>query len=164
MTEEKDNESRRTFLKTGVSAAGGLVLGASMGCTQETQMKVVEINAVTPTSEQMQTFLALPEGPVLMLNLLKFKPDGGAQEYAKYIEAVGPLLKKNGAKVLIGGEAATCLIGSADWDMIALVEYPTPAALYQMVTSDEYQAIHHHREAGLEGQVLYAVIQNHGAA
>ena len=164
MIKKKDSESRRSFLKTGVSAAGGLVLGASMGCTQETQVKIVEINAVTPTSEQMQTFLALPEGPVLMLNLLKFKPDGGVEEYAKYIEAVGPLLQKISAKILIGGEAATCLIGNADWDMIALVEYPTPAALYQMVTSDEYQAIHHHREAGLEGQVLYAVLQNHGAA
>ena len=94
----------------------------------------------------MQTFLALPESPVLMLNLLKFKPDGGAEEYAKYIEAVGPLLQKIGAKVRIGGEAAMCLIGNADWDMIALVEYPTPAALYQMVTSNEYQAIHHHRD------------------
>ncbi len=164
MTTNEDNESRRSFLKTGASAAGGLVLGASMGCTEENQMKIVEINAVTPTPEQMQTFLALPEGPVLMLNLLKFKPGGGAEQYAEYIEAVGPLLQKIGAKILIGGKAATCLIGNADWDMIALVEYPRPAALYQMVTSDEYQAIHHHREAGLEGQVLYAVLQNHGAA
>ena len=63
MIKKKDSESRRSFLKTGVSAAGGLVLGASMGCTQETQVKIVEINAVTPTPEQMQTFLARPEGP-----------------------------------------------------------------------------------------------------
>ena len=164
MTIEEDNESRRGFLKTGASAAGGLVLGASLGCTQETQVQVVEINALLPTPEQMQIFLALPDGPVTMVNLLKFKSDGGANEYAKYFLAVGPLLQNVGAKILFAGEAVTCLIGNGDWDMIALAEYPTPAAFSQMVNSDEYQAIHHHREAGLEGQVLYAVLQKHGAA
>ena len=38
-------------------------------------MQVVEINAVRPTPEQMQTFLALPDGPVLMVHLLPFQPD-----------------------------------------------------------------------------------------
>lgn len=140
------------------------MLGASLGCTQETQVQVVEINALLPTPEQMQTFLALPDGPVVMVNLLKFKRDGGAEEYAKYIAGVRPILQNTGAKVLISGSAVTCLIGNGDWDMIALVEYPTPTAFSQMVNSDEYQAIHHHREAGLEGQVLYAVLQHHGAA
>ena len=163
MTKTVDDKSRRSFLKTGASAAGGLVLGASVGCSQETQVQVVEINAVLPTPEQMQDFLALPDGPVLMVNLLKFKPDGGAEEYAKYITGVRPLLQNVGARILISGEAATCLIGNGDWDMIALVEYPSPAAFSQMVGSDEYQAIHNHRGAGLQGQVLYAVLQHQGA-
>ena len=53
----------------------------------------------------MQIFLALPDGPVTMVNLLKFKSDGGANEYAKYILAVGPLLQNVGAKILFAGEA-----------------------------------------------------------
>ena len=36
-------------------------------------------------------------------------------------------------------------------------------ALLQMSQSEEYQAIHHHRAAGLEGQVNYAVVQTGGA-
>ena len=33
---------------------------------------------VTPTQEQMKAFAELPdEGPIYMLNLIKFKPDGG---------------------------------------------------------------------------------------
>ena len=164
MTIKEDNKSRRSFLNTAASAAGGLALSASLGCTQETQVHVVEINALLPTPEQMQTFLALPDSPVMLVNLLKFKPDGGADEYAKYVTGVTPLLQNVGAKILFTGEAVACLIGNGDWDMFVLAEYPTPAALSQMVNSDEHQAIHHHREAGLEGQVLYAVLQSHGAA
>ena len=163
MTRPVDENSRRSFLKTGASAAGGLVLGASMGCSQEAQIQVVEINAVMPTPKQMQDFLALPDGPVLMVNLLKFRPDGGAEEYAKYIVGVRPVLQEFGARILISGEAATCLIGNGDWDMIALVEYPSPSAFFEMVNTDEYQAVHNHRKAGLEGQVLYAALQHQGA-
>lgn len=160
----ESHESRRSFLKSGASAAGGFVLGSSLGCAPETEVQVVEINAVVPTAEQMQAFLALPDSPVVMLNLLKFKPEGGADEYAKYFSGVRPLLENVGAKILFAGEAATCLVGNADWDMMALVEYPSPSALAQMVNSDAYQAIHHHREAGLDGQVLYAILQNPAVA
>ena len=160
MTKPIDDNSRRNFLKTGASAAGGLVLGASVGCGQETQVQMIEINAVLPTPEQMQAFLALPDGPILMVNLLKFNPDGGAEEYTKYITGVRPVLQNVGARILISGEAATCLIGNGDWDMIAVVEYPSPAVFFKMVNSDEDQAVHNHREAGLEGQVLYAVLQH----
>ncbi len=118
----------------------------------------IEINALSPTPEQMQAFLSLPDSPVVMVNLLKFKPGGGAEEYAKYAIGVGPLLQKVGAKIVFSGQAAACLIGNGDWDSIALVEYPNPAALLKMVESEGYKAIHHHREAGLKGQVNYAVL------
>ena len=52
----------------------------------------IEINAMSPTEEQMKAFLALPDSPVVMVNLLKFKADGGAQEYAKYGVAIQPCL------------------------------------------------------------------------
>ncbi len=38
-----------------------------------------------------------------------------------------------------------------------LVRYPNKMALIQMAQSPEYQAIHDHREAGLEGQINLAV-------
>ena len=37
--------------------------------------------------------------PFAMLNLLKFKPDGGKESYAKYGESVTPLVAKVGGKV-----------------------------------------------------------------
>lgn len=124
--------------------------------------QAVQYNAVHPTQEQMQAFLALPDSPVVMMNLVKFKPAGGAGEYAKYAAAVAPLLKNVGGKVIFNARGAACFIGNADWDAVFLVEYPNPAALMQMVQSEDYQAIHHHREAGLEGQVNYAIHQSGG--
>ena len=123
-------------------------------------MNAHDINAMLPTDEQNQEFMALDtDGPIVMVNLLKFKPDGGAAEYAKYSAGVAPLLKKVGGRILFSGAAKYCWIGSADWDAVALVEYPNKEALMEMATSPEYRAIHHHRKAGLEGQVNYAVAQ-----
>ena len=120
----------------------------------------LEINAMSPTEEQMKAFLALPDRPVVMVNLLKFKDGGGTEEYAKYGTGIQESLKKVGARLIFAGKAMTCLIGNADWDVVALMEYPNPRALLDMVQSDEYQKAHAHRASGLEGQVNYAVMQN----
>lgn len=149
--------TRREFIAASGATAGLLGFASSAGAADAPA--AVEINALQPTGQQLKQFMALPdEGPIVMVNLLKFKPDGGAQEYAKYSAAVRPLLEKLDAKILFAGRAEFCLIGEADWDMIALVQYPRKKALMQMVTSPEYQAIHHHRAKGLAGQVNYAVI------
>lgn len=159
---DTDQETRRTFIAASGVAAGALGMAAIGGGSSAAQ--AVEINAMSPTPEQMGEFMALPdEGPVVMLNLLKFKPDGGATEYAKYGAAVAPILEKFGARVIFSARAEFCLIGNADWDAVAIVEYPRRDALISMVGSEEYQAIAHHREAGLEGQVLYALVQNDDA-
>jgi len=152
---EAEPKTRRGFLVAAGTTAGALAMGAG----NRAEAHEVEINAMGPTPEQMQAFLALPEEPIVMVNLLKFKPDGGAEAYGRYAEAVGPLLAKVGAKSLFAGRAEICLVGNGDWDTIALVEYPKPQALVDMATSEEYQAIHHHREEGLAGQINYAVTQ-----
>ncbi len=137
---------------TGLAAAAG-ALGVA------TSAHAVEINAMQPTPEQMQAFVALPDdGPIVMLNLLKMKPDGGQAEYMKYSAAVLPMVAKLGGKVLFMGRGHFCLIGNGDWDAVALVQYPSKAAFIQMTSSPEYQAIHHHRNAGLAGQILYALL------
>jgi uncharacterized protein (DUF1330 family) len=154
-------KSKREFIKGTGAAAGALAMAAMMG--EPGGVSVHEINALTPTSEQLKAFSQLPDdGPVVMLNLLKFKPNGGAAEYAKYSAGVIPILKKLGGRVIFSGKAEFCFIGQANWDAIALVEYPRRKTLMQMVMSPEYQAIHHHREAGLEGQINYAIVQTGG--
>jgi len=155
---EIQQKTRRNFIKGTGMAAGTLAVGTAIG-GNTAHAHEVEINAMGPTPEQMQQFMALPDGPIVMVNLLKFKPDGGAEEYGKYGTKILPILKRIGARILFSGEAKVCMIGAGDWDQIALVEYPDKMALIEMSRSDEYQAIHHHRAAGLQGQINYAVVQ-----
>src|SRR3954454_1994173 len=75
------------------------------------------------------------DSPVVMLNLLRFKPDGGQERYAEYGAAVTPLLEKAGARVVFVGESALPLLGDGRWDSALLVEYPTRQAFLEMIAS-----------------------------
>ncbi|HKN01864.1 MAG TPA: DUF1330 domain-containing protein [Candidatus Binataceae bacterium] len=123
------------------------------------------MSSIVPNPEQIQALLTDPDqGPVVMLNLLKFKEraDGeegsGADAYRRYGDAVIKMVEARGGKVLWSGRASHVLIGNeADhWDAIALVQYPSPRAFLEMAMSSEYQKIHGHREAGLDRTVLIA--------
>jgi uncharacterized protein (DUF1330 family) len=89
------------------------------------------------------------EGPVTMLNLLAFRPDGGRERYLEYGAAVLPLLERAGARVVFQGEAAPVAIGGQGWDLVLLVEYPTRGAFLEMIDSPEYLAIAHLRTEAL---------------
>lgn len=94
------------------------------------------------------------DAPVVMLNLLRFKPDGGRQRYEEYGAAVAPLLAKVGGRIVQAGAPAPALIGEDSWDLVALVEYPSRGAFLEMIGSSEYQAIGHLRtEALLKGEL-----------
>jgi uncharacterized protein (DUF1330 family) len=160
VSDELGKRNRRDFLaEAGFAAAAVAAVASPSRAVAAGEASPPSINALLPTPEQMQAFLRLPdETPVVMVNLLKFKPNGGQAEYAKYAAGVEPILKKLGGKVLFAGKAQYCLVGHADWDMVALVQYPRKKVLIQMINTPEYRAIHHHREAGLQGQVNYAVV------
>jgi uncharacterized protein (DUF1330 family) len=92
--------------------------------------------------------------PVVMLNLLAFKPDGGQERYEEYGAAVAPLLERVGGRIVFVGTPATVLLGEGSWDMVALVEYPTRQAFLDMIASTEYQEIGHLRtEALVKGEL-----------
>jgi uncharacterized protein (DUF1330 family) len=95
------------------------------------------------------------EEPVVMLNLLRFKSDGGRERYAEYGAAVAPLLEKAGARLVFLGDPAAPLLGKGGWDSVLLVEYPTRQAFLGMIGSAEYQAIGHLRTEALERGELH---------
>jgi uncharacterized protein (DUF1330 family) len=96
-------------------------------------------------------------GPVTMLNLLAFKPDGGKERYAEYGAAVAPCLEKVGGRIVFVGEPAAPLLGDNSWDMVALVEYPSRQAFLDMIGSEEYQAIGHLRTEALAKGELHPI-------
>jgi len=128
-------------------------------------MKVV--NAVFPPPEQAAAFFGGAEdGPFVMINLLKFKeradyPDGsdaalsGREAYARYGAGVHSCLAAVGGKALYAGGVTDLMLGEVEelWDMVALAQYPSRAAMMKMIQSPEYQAIEKHRVAGLAGQL-----------
>ena len=96
-------------------------------------------------------------GPVVMLNLLKFKPSGFGF-YAQYMAQARPILDRIGATVRYLGRGRERLLGDAadEWDLVLLVEYPTRGVLVDMLNSDEYCALLSLRDEGLERSVLLA--------
>ncbi len=128
------------------------------------------INHLHPTSDQAQAFFfgpgAADHGPLVMVNLLKFKvkaeyADGsepelsGREAYLRYGAGVQACLAAVGGKSIYAGPVTGIVMGEVDelWDMVALAEYPSPAAMMTMIASPEYKAIEHHRTAGLAGQL-----------
>ncbi|RAU98806.1 DUF1330 domain-containing protein [Mycobacterium colombiense] len=118
------------------------------------------MSGLEPTSEQFAALAARPsDAPVVMVNLLKFKPEGGLQSYLQYGQKVVPHLERVGATLRYAGAAPSVVIGDGEhpwWDAILIVEYPTPRAFIDMVTTQEYAKVHEHRAAGLERGDLIA--------
>jgi uncharacterized protein (DUF1330 family) len=118
--------------------------------------------AVDPTGNDLKRFLAEDDdGPVTMLNLLRFKPDGGRESYARYAAAIGPFLEKVGGIVVYFGETTTPLVAPPQdtaWDAVLLVRYPSRAAFSAMVADSEYQQITHLRTEALDAAVLQPTV------
>ena len=131
-----------------------------------TEMKIV--NEVVPTDPAQLAELMQPgpDGPIYMVNLLKFKEhaeyeDGratdlsGPDAYALYAAAVTAMVAQHGGRIVFAGAVSWLMLGQSDdmWDQVAIVEYPNRAALVAMSSSAEYAEISVHRTAGLAGQL-----------
>ena len=94
---------------------------------------------IHPSADQIKAFrdMAL-DGPIVMLNLLRFAPEGGAEAYAGYGEAAGPHLRKSGASIRYLGNVMATVIGGESWDEVVLVEYPSVAAFLEMTGNPDY--------------------------
>jgi uncharacterized protein (DUF1330 family) len=115
---------------------------------------------IEPTADQIKEFMRLPEdGPVVMVNLLKFKPDGGAELYAKYAAATTKCLLAVGGRLIYRGRYRIPVIGDEDWDEILLVEYPSIAAFFDMQRNEDYRAVVPLRTEALSDSRLWATKQ-----
>ncbi len=114
--------------------------------------------ALYPTKEQLEALLADPaETPVVMLNLLRFKP-GGEGAYRRYATAMRSIVEGRGGRILWNGRVTAQVLGTGggEFEVAALVEYPSRKVFAEIATSKEVAAIGVHRTEGLEGQWLLA--------
>jgi uncharacterized protein (DUF1330 family) len=117
-------------------------------------------SSLEPTPEQLAALAARPaDAPVVMINLLQFRADGGRESYLRYTQEVVPHLQRVGGTVRYAGASPSVVIGDGEkpgWDAIIVVEYPSPAAFLDMVSNEEYLKVHEYRAAGLDRGDLIA--------
>lgn len=139
-------------------------------------MKVV--NAVMPTSpDRIKAMMeAGPEGPIYMVNLLKFKAkaeyeDGretnltGYEAYQIYAKEVAKLLIKHGGRGIFAGNVTFLALGQVEelWDEVGIAMYQSRADMLHMTSSKEWRQIAVHRTAGLAGQLNIETVELKGA-
>ncbi|MCF8984887.1 DUF1330 domain-containing protein [Pseudomonas syringae] len=81
------------------------------------------------------------DSAVVMLNLIRFSPDGGRSRYLQYLKMAQPILERFGAHILFKGDGLAVLTidDAAGWDAVVLVQYPSRSAFKNMVADAEYQ-------------------------
>jgi len=113
--------------------------------------------ALYPTALQRAALLqkAAFGGPIVMLNLLKFK---NKEAYGGYAGSVKNVSSDFGIEFLFFGEVLTTVIGDkVSYHAVALVRYPSIKAFIQFASSDSMKEFKEQRESGLEGQHLVAI-------
>jgi len=82
-----------------------------------------------------------PDGPVVMLNLYRFKSQDHREKFAESMgSVVGPLLQKAGAEIVYGGSVAGEFVAGEQWDSIALVRYPSYRAFLEILADPDVEA------------------------
>lgn len=130
---------------------------------------------IDPTAAQLEEVMARAAtmtGPIRMINLLRFRevadygdaPDPaesgastGAEAYGRYGEVAMREVAAVGGRQFEAATAHMTVIGPEDdhWDLVAIIEYPSPAAFLEMVSKPSYQAGVYHRTAGLADTRIY---------
>jgi uncharacterized protein (DUF1330 family) len=119
---------------------------------------------INPTGDQLRSLLeADRDGPLDFVNLLRFHataiyPAGhalgteglsGASAYAKYgVVALREVTARGGRLVLLN-DVEQSVIGSGNWDQVAIMSYPNTTAFTDMIRAPAYVEALEHRDAGL---------------
>ncbi len=129
---------------------------------------------VTPEAGQ-RYFSAPITGPIVMLNLLRFRaiadysatpdlapatPISGAEAYEKYMAHTRPFLEEAEGEILFLGRGCHFLIGPPEerWDLVMLVRHQSQARFLAFASNEAYLAGMGHRLAALEDSRLLPVI------
>lgn len=125
------------------------------------------ISYLEPTQDAGRAFVERNlNGPVVMLNLLRFRPIAdysgyshlapantisGAEAFDHYIEHTLPFLREAGGDILFLGHAGSFLIGPSDehWDLAMLVRQGSVASFLSFASHAGYLAGLGHRTAAV---------------
>ncbi len=126
--------------------------------------------AQKPKPEQIKELMSGPgDTPVVMVNLLAFKnaADGGnegmtgQESYERYAKNMRKFVESNGGRFIWSGRVDSMVMGESDVDfqVVALVEYPSRKAFLEIASSAHVSEIGQDRKKGLVGQWLIATTE-----
>lgn len=129
-------------------------------------MKIAQM----PKPEQFLDLLEGPQDtPVVMVNLISYKKEAdghnegmsGQDSYARYAVEMKKFVESKGGRFIWAGRVDSMVIGEsdADFEVVALVEYPSRKAFVEIATSSHVGEIGKDRSAGLAGQWLIATTE-----
>lgn len=129
-----------------------------------------------PSDENARRFFERGiEGPVTMLNLLRFRekadysafpqlappePISGSAAYDLYVRHTIPFLTASGGSVVFFGTGGYNFVGPASerWDLVMLVRQSSVHDFFAFASNEEYLAGIGHRTAALEDSRLLPVV------
>jgi uncharacterized protein (DUF1330 family) len=110
-------------------------------------------SAVNPSQESIAALSEWPDdGPIAMLNLLRFDGESGRASYGRYGEVAARSIAAVGGSLIY---MAPVIDPTDTWDSVALVFYPRRAAYLDMQNDPDYVAAISERSAGLDARLLY---------
>jgi uncharacterized protein (DUF1330 family) len=129
-------------------------------------MKIAQM----PEPEQIKELMSgAADTPVVMLNLLSFKPDAdggnegmtGEESYRRYAGSMQSFVESKGGRFIWSGRVDSMVMGESDVDfqVVALVEYPSRQAFLEIASSPHVAEIGEDRKKGLAGQWLIATTE-----
>lgn len=127
-----------------------------------------------PSDSQIKKLLSLPpDAPVAALNLFQFnkraqyQPDDpeynteaanvkGMEAWARYSAIAGKYIADLGGRVVFSTPVAQILIGPEDaqWDIAAIMYFPTRKAFTEMLSNPTFQKASRHRKAALANHCM----------
>ena len=130
-----------------------------------------------PTDESARAlFRRAIEGPVTMLNLLRFRewadysglpelappqPISGADAYERYVRHTLPFLHASGGSVTFLGAGGAWFVGPGDerWDLVMLIRQASVSDFFAFAANEGYLAGMGHRTAALEDSRLLPIVE-----
>jgi uncharacterized protein (DUF1330 family) len=107
---------------------------------------------------ETNTRVPFDAGNVVVTEFLRFKKDGGREEYEKFAKLFAPLLKQAGGEVVLSVQAEIPIVSEEYWDHFVAFKYPSLKAMKDFLQTTEVTTINIHRLNALDGSL--AVLGN----
>ena len=106
-------------------------------------MRAIPVDPLTPDLAYCEKIRSeAGDGPIITLNMLRFRAGGGRDRFDEYARMSGPLLEKARAQILFLGNAGPLVAGrpgDEEWDLVAVVRFANIDRFLAMITDPTYQ-------------------------